>query len=156
MDPPSPTGLRGPRQLPSSVPRRIAYPCVHQLRKRRGTQRDSVRQQRRPALVIHHLNRSPASAQNPRRASSGPPLVSRKIRRNHQRHQPSLPGRRLLLLVLAVIRPHRRRDRSGGFQLGRCRPCYRRNLGIRLLLSRWRTEQVRCAGQPCCQGFVRV
>jgi hypothetical protein len=139
MDPPSPTGLRGPRQLPSSVPRRIAYPCVHQLRKRRGTQRDSVRQQRRPALVIHHLNRSPASAQNPRRASSGPPLVSRKIRRNHQRHQPSLPGRRLLLLVLAVIRPHRRR-----------------NLGIRLLLSRWRTEQVRCAGQPCCQGFVRV
>jgi hypothetical protein len=129
---------------------------MYSIWQRRGIERYPLSQQRRLAVLLHHLDRSLAFTQNPRRPSSTTPLVPRQIRRYHQRRCSSLPRCGLLLLLLAVLRPHRRRDRPCGLQLGRCRPCHRWDPGIRLLLPRWREEQVRGAGQPCCQGFVRV
>jgi hypothetical protein len=64
MDPPSPPGLRSPRQLAHSLPRRLTHPSLHQLRQRRSPQRHPVRQQRRPAPLLHHLDRRPALAQD--------------------------------------------------------------------------------------------
>ena len=129
---------------------------MHSVRFRRCIERYSLRQQRRPVVLLHHLNRSFASTQDPRRPSPPTPLVTRQIRWNHQRRCAGLPRCGLLLLVLAVIRPHRRRNRSCGLQLGRGRPRHRWNPGVRLLLPWRREEQVRGAGQPCSQGYVRA
>jgi hypothetical protein len=103
MDPPSPPGLRSPRQLPHSLPRRLPNPSLHQLWQRRRSQRHPVRQQCRPAPLLHHLDRRAASAQNPRRAFASAPLVTWQVRRNHQRCDAGLPGRRFLLFVLALL-----------------------------------------------------
>jgi hypothetical protein len=102
MDPPSPPGFRSPGQLPYRLSRRLLDPSLHQLRQRRRPQRNPIRQQRRPTPLLHHLNRRAASAQNPRRAFASAPLVTWQVWRNHQRCDAGLPGRRFLLLVLAM------------------------------------------------------
>jgi hypothetical protein len=138
MDPPSPPWLRSPRQLPDSLPGRLTHPSLYQLRQRRRPQRHPLRQQRRPAPLLHHLDRRAALAPNPRRAFASAPLVARKVRRDHQRCDAGLPGRRLLLFVLAVLCPCRRRDCSGGFQLGCGGSGHRGDFSVCLLLGWWK------------------
>ena len=155
MDPPSPPRLLSPRQLPPSLPDRLPDPRLHQLRQRRRPQRHPLRQQRRPSPLLHHLHRRPAPPPNPRRTPAAAPLVARAVRRPHQRFDAVLPGRGVLLLVLAVVCSCWGRYGAGGFQLGCGCACDCGDFGVCLLLGWWE-GQVCCAGQSGQDGVITL
>jgi len=106
MDPSGPPWLRSSRQLPHSLPRRLPYPGLHQLRQRRRPQRHLISEQRRIATILHHLNWRTPPTKDSRRTLTASPLVSRQVRRRHQRFDTLLLGRGVLLLVLAIVCAH--------------------------------------------------